>query len=182
MAGIVKRLSRCTPIDKPIRKNISTIHLSAPGSSAVCSHFKIAQNTIAVKNELIAYTSPSTALNQNESVKVYAKAPMMPAPIIPTSCRLVSSLLFLRSPKAIRRAKCVIVQNKNKMVKPLASALITFTALAAVIGLSPNNTINTLPINTNSGAPGGWGICNLKQLLTNSPQSHRLPPASLVII
>ena len=31
----------------------------------------------------------------------------------------------------MRRAKCVIVQNKNKMVKPLASALITFTAFSS---------------------------------------------------
>ena len=30
------------------------------------------------------------------------------------------------------------------------------------------------------GAPGGWGICNLKQELMNSPQSHKLPPASAV--
>ena len=48
--------------------------------------------------------------------------------------------------------------------------------------LLPNNTIKTLPINTNNGAPGGCGTCTLKALLTNSPQSQRLPPASLVNI
>src|SRR5262249_30688709 len=56
------------------------------------------------------------------------------------------------------------------------------TAFAAVIGLSPNKTMKILPSKTNKGAPGGWGICTLKQLLTNSPQSQKLPPASLVII
>jgi len=40
-----------------------------------------------------------------------------------------------------------------------------------------------LPIKTKA-APVGCGICTLKQLLTNSAtvKSHRLPPASLVII
>ena len=33
--------------------------------------------------------------------------------------------------------------------------------------------MNTRPINTNKGAPGGWGTCSLKQELTNSPQSHK---------
>ena len=80
----------------------------------------------------------------------------------------------------ILRAKWVMVQNKNKIVKALASALIILTAFAAVNGLSPKSTINTRPIITNKGAPGGCGICTLKQLLTNSPQSHKLPPASAV--
>src|SRR6478752_5735654 len=75
-----------------------------------------------------------------------------------------------------------MVQNRNKTEKPLASALITFTAFAAVSGSSPNKTIKILPSMTKSGAPGGCGICTLKQLLTNSPQSQKLPPASLVII
>ena len=34
------------------------------------THFKIAQNTMAVNNDDRAYTSPSTALYQNESEKV----------------------------------------------------------------------------------------------------------------
>ena len=48
--------------------------------SATSSHFKIHQNVTAVKKEDIAYTSPSTAENQNESEKVYARAPTKPAP------------------------------------------------------------------------------------------------------
>ena len=62
------------------------IHLSAPGSPALCSHFKMAQNTKAVKNELSAYTSPSTALYQAVSLKVYPKAPTIPAPMIKIIC------------------------------------------------------------------------------------------------
>jgi hypothetical protein len=73
-----------------------------------------------------------------------------------------------------------MVQKRNKIVNELAKALILFTAFAALAGLSPNNTTKTLPRITNKGAPGGCGICNLKQLLTNSPQSQKLPPASAV--
>ena len=58
------------------------IHLEEPGSSATLSHFKIAQNTAAVNSEDNAYTSPSVALNQNESEKVYASAPTTPDPRI----------------------------------------------------------------------------------------------------
>ena len=78
------------------------------------------------------------------------------------------------------RAKWVMLQNKNKMVNPLAKALIRLMPVAAFSG--PKGTINNLPINTNSGAPGGWGICSLKALEANSPQSQRLPVASMVII
>ncbi len=67
------------------------------------------------------------------------------------------------------------------MVKPLARALMTLTALAAVSGSLPKSMMNTRPIRTNSGAPGGCGTWSLKQELTNSPQSHKLPPASAVI-
>src|SRR5688500_20192024 len=54
----------------------------------------------------------------------------------------------------IFRAKCVMVQNRNKMVKPLAMALIKLTPRAALSGLSPNNTMNNLPRRMNMGAPG----------------------------
>src|SRR5215813_8356496 len=160
--GIQSKQSRCTPIDKPIKKKMKMSHLSAPGSSATRSHFNADQKTIAVKKELIAYTSPSTALYQNESVKVPASAPTIPEPIIVHCFKLLNS--FDRSGSTIFLAKYVIVQNKNKMVKALASALIMFTALAAVNGLLPKSTMKILPSNTNKGAPGGCGICTLKQL------------------
>src|ERR1043166_2277438 len=89
IAGIQSKQSRCTPIDKPIMKKIKMSHLSAPGSSATRSHFSADQKTIAVKKELIAYTSPSTALYQNESVNVPASAPTTPAPITLNICVLV---------------------------------------------------------------------------------------------
>ena len=68
-AGIASRLRRWIPIESPIRKEISTIHLLAYGVSACSYHLIIAQNTIAVKSDDIAYTSPSTAENQNVSLK-----------------------------------------------------------------------------------------------------------------
>ena len=68
------------------------------------------------------------------------------------------------------------------IVNPLASAFNTFTAFAAVAGLSPLNTIAMRPSKMNKGAPGGWGNCTLKQLETNSPQSQKLPAFSAVSI
>ena len=57
------------------------------------------------------------------------------------------------------RAKCVMVQYKNKIVKPLATALIILTANA---GLSPpKSTIKKRPSKVNKGAPGGCGNCSL---------------------
>src|SRR5436190_251157 len=46
---------------------------------------------------------------------------------------------------------------------------------------SPSTTINKRPNITNNGAPGGWGTCILNVLEINSPQSHKLAVASIVI-
>jgi hypothetical protein len=40
---------------EPIVKKMSTIHLSAPGSSAWCSHLSIIQNAMAVKKDDMVY-------------------------------------------------------------------------------------------------------------------------------
>jgi hypothetical protein len=53
-----------------MKKAIRTSHLLEYFSSAILSHLRIAQNTNAVKNDDVAYTSPSTAENQNVSEKV----------------------------------------------------------------------------------------------------------------
>ena len=68
------------PIDRPIRRAINTIQRLACGSSAWSYHLVIAQSTRAVTSEDIAYTSPSTAENQNVSEKQYARAPTAPLP------------------------------------------------------------------------------------------------------
>src|SRR4026207_1148825 len=92
---------------------INRIHRSALGLSATCSHLRIAQNTMAVKKDDIAYTSPSTAENQNESAKPLANAPTIPAPINTIiSAVLISSSLF----PIIFLPSAVTVQNKNKLV------------------------------------------------------------------
>ena len=54
----------------PMRNAMRIIHRVLFGSSETCSHFRMAQKVTAVKNDDMAYTSPSTALNQNDSVKV----------------------------------------------------------------------------------------------------------------
>ena len=63
-----------------MRNEISTIHLFAYGVSACSYHLIMAQNTRAVISEDMAYTSPSTAENQNVSLNVYARAPTAPEP------------------------------------------------------------------------------------------------------
>ena len=105
------------------------IQRSEPFSSATISHLRIAQNTMAVKNDDEAYTSPSTAENQNESENVYAKAPTIPLPNI---VRIVHVLISF-SPLwfQIFLPKAVIVQKRNKMVNALISALRLFTICAA---------------------------------------------------
>src|SRR5580698_1305520 len=133
------------------------IHRSAPGLSASRSHLRIAQKTRAVKKADEAYTSPSTALYQNESVKAYASAPTTPQAMIVKTWRRFGSALGL-SFCTIRRAKWVMDQKRNRMDSPLAMALMKLTACAAVCGLSPKRMIKKRPISTNSGAPGGWGI------------------------
>ena len=57
-------------MDRPIMKKIRMIQRSAPSRLALCSHLSIIQKTRAVNREERAYTSPSTALNQNESENV----------------------------------------------------------------------------------------------------------------
>ena len=48
---------------------MSMIHLLECGWSASSYHLVMAQNTMAVNNDDIAYTSASTAENQNVSLK-----------------------------------------------------------------------------------------------------------------
>ena len=54
------------------------IHLSECFSLATFSHFSIAQKTIAVNKEEVAYTSPSPAENQKVSENIKANAPIRP--------------------------------------------------------------------------------------------------------
>ena len=70
----------CVPNAKPIKKAMNTIQRSAPISSADFHQRNTAQNDKAVKNELNAYTSDSTALNQKLSMNVLVKAATVPAP------------------------------------------------------------------------------------------------------
>lgn len=57
----------------------------------------------------------------------------------------------------ILRAKWVMLQNKNKIQKPLINALMLLRPRIALLG-SENGIMNSLPSIMNSGAPGGWGI------------------------
>ena len=72
-----------------------------------------------------------------------------------------------------------MVQKRNKMVNPLASALIAFTALAADKRVIAKYDDENPAQKTKRGAPG-VGYLYFETADTNSPQSQRLPPASAV--
>src|SRR5690606_12486955 len=118
----------------------------------------MAQNTTAVQRDDIAYTSDSTAENQNVSENVYAKAPTAPAPRICTSLPSVGS-----APRGtmVFRTKAVIVQNRKSIVRPLDTAEPKFIQNAIRIS-SPNARLeNTFCSIRNRGAPGRCTICIL---------------------
>ena len=153
------------------------IHRSACGLSATSSHFNISQNTTAVKSEEYAYTSPSTALNQNVSLNVYANAPTTPEPMMVTNC---GSVISCPSFTTIFRAKCVMLQKRNRMVNPLKRADIVFTIFATAPG-SDASWVNRFAVSMKNGAPGGCPTSSLYAEETNSPQSQKLPDGSMVI-
>ena len=82
MAGITNNERICTPNDKPTTKLIRINHLFPLAVCSSLSHFNPNQNNNAIKNDDIAYTSPSTALNQKLSENVYAKEPTILLPKI----------------------------------------------------------------------------------------------------
>ena len=149
------------------------IHRAEPGWSATFSHFKMAQKTAAVNRLDKAYTSPSTALNQNESLKVYASAPTTPAPRTPHWAPP-----SIASEPTRRLAKWVMVQNKNRIVNELLSTDNPLAANAAVSG--PMGIMNNRANSMKNGAPGGCPTSSLYAEAMNSPQSQKLAVGSTV--
>ena len=72
-------------------KAMNTNQRSVNLLSSKLYHFNNAQKVKLVKNELIAYTSASTALNQKVSINVFVKAATIPAPKM-SKLRLSDSL------------------------------------------------------------------------------------------
>src|SRR5574344_865014 len=99
-------------MERPIRKEIRIIQRLAVVLSSCSYHLVMAQNTIAVNSEDIAYTSPSTAENQNVSEKQYASAPTAPLPRIAMVRAEHKALIELT-----RIAACILSPN---IVKNLA--------------------------------------------------------------
>ena len=73
-----------------------------------------------------------------------------------------------------------MVQNRNNIVKALASADRELIIIAAFVTSLPANNVKNLEISIKRGAPGGWPTCSLYALAINSPQSHRLVVGSIV--
>ena len=88
--------------------------------------------------------------------------------------------IILSSSTIILRAKWVILQKRNKIVRPLKRADIVLTITATLEG-SEANCVNKLAVNMKKGAPGGWPTSNLYAEEINSPQSQKLAVGSIVI-
>ena len=174
---MVSRFRRWTPIERPIRKEIRTIHLLAYFVPACSYHFVIAQNTSAVNSEDMAYTSPSTAENQNVSEKQYARAPTAPEPYM--AIALETGYVPSADGFTTRFARNTIVRYSRKMVRAEQSALITFTAIAA---WAPSvKIVKNLANSWKTGFPGGCPTSSLYEEAMNSPQSQNDADGSIVI-
>ncbi len=101
--------------------------------------------------------------------------PTSPAPITAIVCGIDSSFSLLR---IARRARCVMLQKRNMIVAPLASADIALTIRAACCG--PANIVKKRDIIMNSGAPGGCPTSSLYEVAMNSLQSQKLAVGSMV--
>ena len=84
---------KCTPKESPIIKAININQRFPLGLSISCSQRNPSQNIAAIIKVAMAYTSVSTALNQNESVNVKAKLPTTPLPKIAMAFSFVISFL-----------------------------------------------------------------------------------------
>ena len=90
-------------------------------------------------------------LQNNSEEKAHYFPPTSPAPIIRVICFVSGS----STPGAKRRlAKWVIVQNKNKMVSPLAIADHELIISATFVTSPPASIPNILWISIKKGAPG----------------------------
>ena len=108
----------------------------------------MAQKDKEVKNELIAYTSDSTALNQKLSMNVLVKAATKPAPIINKARFSLSSLTILS-------AKWVVIQKVNITQPALAAPLSMLIQKPTAVTSLPASKENNRPTIKNKGAPGG---------------------------
>ena len=153
------------------------IHLPDAGSSASSSHFSIAQKTNPSISEDRAYSSASTAENQKLSVKVYAREPIIPLPIITGIC-FASRTLFL---VMTLRTRCVMVQKRNIIAKALVTAEALLSISGTLVLSPPANKAAILLIIRNNGAPGGCPTCSLNEARICSPQSQKLIVGSTVI-
>ena len=82
----------------------------------------------------------------------------MPAPRMAHTLARVS---WLPSRVTRRRAKCVIVQNRNRMQNALAMEFMPFTAMPTKSGLPAAKSVARRASIMNSGAPGGCPTSSL---------------------
>ena len=177
MEGIVSNAIKCTPNDNPISSAISSSHLLPLGSCMASPHFRPAQNRSAMNNDAMAYTSASVALYQKLSEKRKARLAVKALP------KTAFALLEVISPfvLTIFVNKMVTDQNINSMVNADESTD-TMLIIKPVCCGEVANMANIDPIIWNSGAPGGWPICNFAEVDWYSQQSQKLREGSAVMV
>src|SRR5678815_3054873 len=97
-------------MDKPAAYTANKSQRSASEESSMPYHLTAAQSVSVVNIVDIAYTSPSTALNQTEVVNAVARPAANPAPQVTKVC---SMLMVVSRPTKESLAKIMVVHATN---------------------------------------------------------------------
>src|SRR5690348_441468 len=127
-------------------------HLSASDVSSIPYHFTAAHTVMVVNMVDIAYTSPSTALNQIEVQKAVARPATRPAPHVTRVCSFVRTWSL---PTMERRAKTIVIHATNADASAVHAADMRLTENAMSSGLLLNisaTQVNNRPINKKRGS------------------------------
>src|SRR6187431_1606314 len=102
-------------------------HLSASGVSSIPYHFAAAHTVSVVNIVDMAYTSPSTALNQMEVEKAVARPAARPAPQV---TRICSKFITWSLPTKDNLAKTIVVHATKAAARAVHAPDIRLTAKA----------------------------------------------------
>src|SRR5215213_2327104 len=132
MAGKHNKLNKCTPIESPAAYTANNNQRSESEVSSIPYHFTAAHIVSVVNMVDIAYTSPSTALNQIEVVKAVANPAARPAPQLTKVC---SRVIVVSRPTIESLAKVIVIQATNAAASAVHAPDIRLTAKAIFSGL-----------------------------------------------
>ena len=117
-------------MDSAAANTANTIHLSLSGLSGRLYHLITAQTVSAVKKVDIAYTSPSTALNQIEVLKAVANPATKPDAANGIFC---SSFTSVSLPTSASLERMIVDQQTNVAAKYLARSSYKISAKSVIL-------------------------------------------------